>query len=126
MTSPLDRPEYPDGTTGGCSRRRFLGLAGGAAIAGVVGCRAAIDPGAVPATTELGGGPIAASATGRHRTLVVVELAGGVDVLSAIVPADGRYRDARPTLAIAEDEIVGLGHRSGAGLHPALASLLTP
>ena len=54
------------------------------------------------------------------RTLVVVELAGGNDGLSTLIPlADGRYHDLRPTLAVANPiELDG-----EVGLHPNLAKL---
>jgi uncharacterized protein (DUF1501 family) len=62
----------------------------------------------------------AAAASGR--ILVVLQLGGGNDGLNSLVPTDGRYRDARPTLAVPEADVVPL---AGAdyGLHPSLAPL---
>ncbi|MEO6123540.1 MAG: DUF1501 domain-containing protein [Ilumatobacteraceae bacterium] len=57
------------------------------------------------------------------RTLVVVQLNGGNDALNTLVPSDGRYRDARPTLAIPEAELVALAGNSRWSLHPSLAPL---
>jgi uncharacterized protein (DUF1501 family) len=55
-------------------------------------------------------------------TLVLIELAGGLDGLSAVVPyADPAYAAARPTLAVPADQVVKLD--AGLGLHPALAPL---
>jgi len=57
-----------------------------------------------------------------ERILVVVDLQGGNDGLSTLVPAgDGRYYDLRPTLAIAADEVLSLDNE--VGLHPSLARL---
>lgn len=56
------------------------------------------------------------------RVLVIVDLAGGNDGLSTLVPAgDPRYYDYRPDLAIAEDDVLALDDE--VGLHPALARL---
>ena len=57
------------------------------------------------------------------RRLVVVQLNGGNDLLNSLPPADGRYRDLRPTLAIAEADIVSLAGLPDAGLHPGLGVL---
>ena len=60
---------------------------------------------------------------GAHRTLVVVELAGGNDGLNTVVPyTDGLYYDARPDLAIPQDQVLPLDDE--VGLHPSLAELL--
>ncbi len=66
--------------------------------------RAAMPPGTIPTT---------------DRTLVVIELGGGNDTLSSVVPLSSRYRDLRPTTAI-EDPIT---LDSEIGLHPELATL---
>ncbi|MBS1994037.1 MAG: DUF1501 domain-containing protein [Cyanobacteria bacterium SZAS LIN-3] len=64
--------------------------------------------------------------------LVVVELKGGNDGLNTVVPCgQGAYYDARPHLALKEDEVLPLAglkirHESdygGTGLHPAAAPL---
>jgi uncharacterized protein (DUF1501 family) len=56
------------------------------------------------------------------RTLVVVQLAGGVDGLNTIIPyTDPAYRSFRRTLAIGEDEMLVLNDR--AAFHPSMAGL---
>jgi uncharacterized protein (DUF1501 family) len=51
--------------------------------------------------------------------LVVLELGGGNDGLSTLVPfEDARYHDLRPTLALGGDDVIDLG--DGWGLHGAL------
>lgn len=101
----------------GCSRRGFLtaGTALGATAA------LTIRPGWAPrlaraaGALELGAPP----PTGR---LVVVFLRGGMDALSAVVPAgDPTYHDARPTIAVPDDAVVDLDGTFG--LHPAWAPL---
>jgi enoyl-CoA hydratase len=64
----------------------------------------------------------AESSAGTKRTLVVVQLAGGVDGLNTVVPyADGRYYDLRPELGIRPDEVLRLNDQSG--LNPALTGI---
>ena len=58
-----------------------------------------------------------------ERILVLVQLNGGNDGLNTLVPADGRYRDARPSLAVPEEELVALPGESAYALHPSLAPL---
>ncbi len=59
----------------------------------------------------------------QNRTLIVVQMAGGNDGLNTIVPyADSAYYQARPTLAVAQTDVLQLDERLG--LHPALKSLL--
>lgn len=53
------------------------------------------------------------------RTLVVIELGGGNDTLSTVVPLSSRYRDLRPTTAI--ENPVALD--SEIGLNPELATV---
>lgn len=120
------------------SRRKFLGLAGGAAATGAAGfgawarlVREQVDtavgaqgPGAtieVPTTTAQPA-PSTTAAPPADRVLVVLQLAGGNDGLNTLVPTHGRYRDARPKLAIAESELVSVGS-SALALHPSLAPL---
>ena len=56
------------------------------------------------------------------RVLVIVDLQGGNDGLSTLVPAgDPRYYDLRPNLAVPDDEVLGLDDE--VGLHPSLARL---
>ena len=57
------------------------------------------------------------------RTLVIVQLNGGNDALNTLIPSDGRYRDARPTLAIPETDLVALKGTTDWSLHPKLAPL---
>lgn len=125
------------------SRRRFLAQAtavGGLAAAAVAlrsgaldgvgrltepSGSAGIDPsvGAADSVTQ------AAEQAGRllpgaveDRVLVVVDLSGGNDGLSTLVPAgDAAYYDARPSLAIPQDEVLWLD--DDVGLHPSLARL---
>lgn len=120
------------------SRRAFLGMTGGAAATGVAawaglvhdrvsggrpsavgaaGRVAATGTGSVPANT-------ATIAKATDRVLVVVQCGGGNDGLNTLVPLDGRYHDARPTLAIAEKDVLALHGESGYGLHPSLRPLL--
>jgi uncharacterized protein (DUF1501 family) len=56
------------------------------------------------------------------KTLIIIQLAGGNDGLNTVIPyADTRYRQLRPELAIADDQILKLD--ATAGLHPSLAAL---
>jgi uncharacterized protein (DUF1501 family) len=117
------------------SRRRFLTLTAGAAAAGLAGCSAGHGDGTgAPATTLPTRTTVttaltpttstpAAAATDR-RILVVVQMNGGNDWLNTLVPASGRYRDLRPTLAVPEAELLPLAGTSDAMLHPALAPLV--
>ncbi|MEM7096018.1 MAG: DUF1501 domain-containing protein [Actinomycetota bacterium] len=104
-------------------RRRFLGLTGGLAAAGIVGGtvgglslpgRAA----AQPATLQSGG----QFGDPAQRTLVVVDMEGGNDALNTFVPQAGRYHDLRPTIALPDDDLLtftGLEY----GVHPSFARL---
>ena len=105
------------------TRRQFLSLTGGAgalmatgAWAGLLGEQVADGSGS--ATTTPPPRP--------PRTLVVVQLGGGNDGLNTVVPEDGRYRDARPSLGIPEAELLRPAGLTGASLHPALAPLVAP
>jgi uncharacterized protein (DUF1501 family) len=101
------------------SRRRFLGLVGGTAgvaVGGAVAWSRLLDE----HTRERDRQP-AGEASGR--ILVVVEMGGGNDGLNTLVPPDGRYRDARPTLAVPEQQVLALDGGSGYGLHPSLEPL---
>jgi len=101
--------------------------AGGVVAVTIIGCESGqsghspID-GSVPDSTGASGS--VGSGAGAARVLVIVELDGGNDGLSALVPADGRYRDARPTLAVPESDVVALAGTTEVGLHPALAPLV--
>lgn len=76
-----------------------------------------------PATAPMTAPTTAAStAVNGDRLLVVVEMAGGNDGLSTVVPyTDGAYYDARSETAIAEADVLDLDGRIG--LHPNLAEL---
>ena len=63
--------------------------------------------------------------TAAGRRLVIVQMNGGNDGLNTVVPLDGRYHDARPTLGLADDQLVALTGTSEVGLHPSLAPLTT-
>ncbi len=106
-------------------RRQFLvGLGSVALTAACSGARVTNSSGSAtsgPTTTApLASTTTTAAGSSGQRTLVVVELAGGNDSLSTVVPhANGRYYDLRPTLAI-EDPLDLDGE---IGLHPALEEL---
>ena len=119
------------------SRRRFLGVAGGVAGVAAVGggvwaalVRDSVDNSAArlattttsslaPTTSTLA---VPAGVPYDQRVLVILEMAGGNDALNTLVSADGRYRDLRPQLAIAESELVSLSGTDFT-LHPSLAAL---
>ncbi len=112
------------------SRRRFLGAAGGAVVASAVGVgawegllRDHIDdrPHAAPKPGQSGAsGKLPAPA---DRVLVVLQLTGGNDGLNTLIPVDGRYHDARPTIGVADADLVHLDGETGYGLAPELAPL---
>jgi len=67
-------------------------------------------------------GVVAASNEGSapNKTLVILQLAGGVDGLNTVVPhKDPAYRDARPQMALAEQSLLPVNDR--AAFHPALS-----
>src|SRR3989440_6680714 len=69
---------------------------------------------------SLDGSRIAQAA--NNRTLIVVQMAGGNDVLTTVIPfSDSLYHQMRPTLAIPEAQVLHLDPRLG--LHPNLAPL---
>ncbi len=122
------------------SRRTFLAMAGGAAAtsAGVgaavwaalvrdhVDAALAGASGSVaselPAASGTTGSSGASGASTAGHVLVVLQLGGGNDGLNTLVPAVGRYRDARPKIAIPEAQLVSID-TPGYGLHPALFPL---
>ena len=124
------------------SRRRFLYLSGGAAAtAAGVGVWAALLRGEsekgilVPPSTTLSATSSTTSTTTTAATttsvptppqnpvVVIVQMAGGNDGLNTLVPLDGIYHDARPTLALSDSDLVSLTGINDFGLHPALAPL---
>lgn len=102
------------------SRRRFLGLAGGTALGG-----AAVWGGLVRehVSAAMSRGESTPGRSGEH-VLVVLALNGGNDGLNTLVPADGRYHDARPTLGLIDSGTVALSGESRYRLHSALAPLV--
>jgi len=54
--------------------------------------------------------------------LVVVQMAGGNDGLNTLVPADGRYRDARPIIGIPPSDLIEMS-KTDYSMHPSLAPL---
>ena len=87
-----------------CSRRTFLKLA------------------AAGTTLSFFSPAAFATQTSSDRVLVALFLNGGNDALNTVVPyADSRYRSLRPSLAVAESDLVPLDDRNA--LHPALAPL---
>jgi uncharacterized protein (DUF1501 family) len=122
MKEPEVEPER------GVSRRRFLIGGGGLLAAGALG-------GGVWAWTRNSGSPAVevgptsstsstqtTGAANGERVLVVVQLSGGNDALNTLVPLDGRYHDARPSLAVADGGLVAMTGTTAYGLHPSFAS----
>lgn len=104
-------------------RRRFLqllGAAGGVSV--LAACSGSSKNPAVGAATTATPTSVFSGAV-PTKTLVIVQLNGGNDGLNTLVPADGRYRDARPTLAIPEKDVLTLKGLDGFGFHPSLAPL---
>lgn len=99
-------------------RRTFMaGLGASVAVAATAGA-------GIVAYRRAGGvgtpaGPPVGSVPDVGRTLVVIELGGGNDALSMVVPASGRYHDLRPTTAV-EDPIE---IDAEVGLHPGLGTV---
>ncbi len=64
----------------------------------------------------------AENSAGTGRTLIVVQLAGGLDGLNTVIPyTDGAYYDHRPQLAIPEAEMLVVNDRIA--FHPSLPEL---
>jgi uncharacterized protein (DUF1501 family) len=62
------------------------------------------------------------SSAGAGRTLVVVQLQGGVDGINTVVPyADAAYRSARPTLGVAEDQLIVVS--DSVAFNPAMSAM---
>ncbi len=115
------------------TRRRFLTLSGGAGLA-LAGCSAgeptpiapdfsALAPSGVDPTPDADS-PVSTAGTvpASGRVLVVVQMGGGNDALNTLVPDDGRYHDARPTLALPDGDLLPLAG-TDMRLHPSLAPL---
>lgn len=57
-----------------------------------------------------------------HKTLIVVQLQGGLDGMNAVIPySDGAYHDNRPTLAIKREEMLVVNDRIA--FHPSMAPM---
>ena len=122
-------------------RRQFIGLSVGAGATVAVGfALSAGDDGTTRAVdvstagSTAGSTSVATSVPGTSnslgnlqfggRRLVVVQLNGGNDLLNTLPPTAGRYHDMRPTLALADNDVLSLTGVDDAGLHPSLAPLL--
>ena len=120
------------------SRRRFLYLSGGtAATAAGVGVWAALLRGEsekgilVPPSTTLGttstttttATTTTAPVSPQNPVVVIVQMDGGNDGLNTLVPLDGMYHAARPTIGLPDSSLISLAGRTDFGLHPALAPL---
>jgi uncharacterized protein (DUF1501 family) len=123
------------------SRRRFLVGAGTIAATGVAAAcagRRGAAPGSTTSssstasvastTTVAGSSTIASTSTSAAtaapgRVLVVVQLGGGNDALNTLVPLDGRYHDARPTIGHADETLVKMTGTDRYGLHPSFANM---
>lgn len=122
--SSASRPEV--------TRRRFLTIGGASAVWLVAGCREGESISIPTSTTTppttttplLTLPPPATSAAASDRVLVLVQLLGGNDPLNTLVPSDGRYRDARPSVALDENDLLSLSGRTDLSLHPSLSPLL--
>jgi uncharacterized protein (DUF1501 family) len=115
----------------GVSRRKFLIGGGGLLAAGALGGGTwawSRDDGtsstgaASPATSSSTSSSTSPATSGGDHVLVVVQLSGGNDALNTLVPLDGRYHDARPSLGVADEGLVALPGLTNYGLHPSFAS----
>ncbi|MEO5724935.1 MAG: DUF1501 domain-containing protein [Ilumatobacteraceae bacterium] len=124
------------------SRRHFLRLGAGTIVvvglgacsssgandsgplgtAGPLGTTRSSVPGSSVPGSSVPAGSTVPGAAGARR-LVIVQLNGGNDGLNTLIPHDGRYHDARPSLAIADADLVGLAGTSEVSFHPGLAAL---
>jgi uncharacterized protein (DUF1501 family) len=112
---PRVEPGMPLPAGTGLTRRSFLLRSGGLALsvygASKLGVSALSDG-------------IAKAAAGDGRVLVSVFLEGGIDSLSVLAPVgDGRYRSARPTLALAEGSGPSFAEDGRLQWHPSAAAL---
>lgn len=115
------------------TRRRFLTLGGGSALWLASGCRNDGSADSQPvvssdldvAIMQPALGSSSAGYSGPNdRVLVLVQFLGGNDALNTLVPVDGRYRDARPTVFVDEDQVLRLDGLDKYGLHPSLDPLV--
>ena len=62
------------------------------------------------------------TSTKKDPVLVVFQLSGGNDYLNTVIPyANPIYRDARPTVGIAEDRVIKIDDKIG--FHPEMGPL---
>ena len=126
------------------SRRRFLALSGGLLATGctatasanptipatsatsATSARTTAPPTTTPGVVTTVSTPpeLAPAAMVDQPVLVLVELRGGNDAVNTLPPLTGAYRDLRPTLSLAESDIVTSAALAGHGLHPSLSPLL--
>jgi uncharacterized protein (DUF1501 family) len=98
------------------TRRRFLGLGAGAAMAGAT--LPLLSPSRLLEALAAGGAP-----AGTHKLLVMF-LSGGNDGLNTVVPYGiGTYYSKRPTIAIPASKVLTLPGTTQLGLHPNLVNL---
>lgn len=103
----------------GLTRRRLLQIGLGTAGAGALGIAARQLPLLGPSRPGFASMPVPEAAPAAQRAVVVVEMAGGNDGLSMVVPyADPAYPRRRPNLAVAPDSVLAVD--DALGLHPAL------
>ncbi len=95
------------------TRRNFLSWTGGLVVSGALTRH-------LPMSAA---GPARRGGATGERVLVLVQLNGGNDGLNTLVPAAGAYHDARPTLALADNEVIDVG-LDGYALHGAMAPLV--
>lgn len=63
-----------------------------------------------------------AAAQNGHKQLVLIQLSGGNDGLNTVIPfANGAYYDARPQIAIAQNEVLKLNDEIG--FHPSMTGM---
>ncbi len=106
------------------TRRRFLAATlAGAAVPGVgLPWIATVPAGAASATTATAAAARSGGLPLPSGRLVVVFLRGGMDGLSAVVPAgEAAYHDARPTVHVPAEQVLPLDGRFG--LHPAMGAM---
>jgi uncharacterized protein (DUF1501 family) len=97
------------------TRRRFLGLGAGTALAGVT--LPLLSPSRLLEALAAG------APAGTHKLLVMF-WAGGNDGLNTVVPYGiGDYYKARPTIAIAASSVLTLPGTTQLGLHPNLVNV---
>lgn len=104
------------------TRRSFVGMAAGGALAGMATWAGLVEA-AVASSAQTTPGAEAGRASSPSRILVVVQAGGGNDGLNTVVPLTGRYHDLRPTLGLKDDTLVALKGQTGYGLHPSLKPL---